>query len=110
MNGWECETSGDTRTYKREVGEATVIVELSDVYKDSTSKLPSLAVQGSWRIENHDFKVPLREVTDDAVLRHMEKLIYRQFAVHEKRELYRASRGGEIIKKKGRYAVNPFTT
>jgi hypothetical protein len=84
--GWYRVPDPNKRIWEKQLGPSIVHVELEDVYKDPTSKLPSLLVKGEWGMVGEDIKIQLTDVSDN-----------------------RASRGGEIIKKKGRHAINPFT-
>jgi len=106
---WISTLDGETREYRKRVGKATILVRLEDVYKDPTSHLPSLLVRGDWRVEEIDMKpVPLVEPTDITALKKVDNLICRQIAIHERRELRKASKGGEIIRRKGRQAQMPW--
>ncbi len=109
-SGWELTKEKGKRFWRRDVGEATILVTLQDVYTAPNKTDPTIAVKGDWTIEGEEkIRIELQDVTDTRVLQQLETKFIR-YAIHkEKRDTYKASRGGEIIRKKGRHAINPFT-
>lgn len=107
--GWYRVPDPEKRIWEKQLGPSIVHVELEDVYKDPTSKLPSLLVKGEWGMVGEDIKIQLTDVSDNRVLQKLDQKFIRYALKKERQETYRASRGGEIIKKKGRHAINPFT-
>lgn len=109
-NGWNLTNEKGKREYRKNIGESTVLVTLQDVYTNPNKHDPTIAVQGDWTMEGEsDIRIELRDITDSRLLQRLDEKFVRFALYLERKETYRASRGGEIIRKKGRHAINPFT-
>ena len=97
------------RLYEKTLGESEIKVLLRNTHTTSNVGEQTLGVEGEWTVEGEDVVIPLRDVSDATVLQKLDEKFIRFAVAKDRRDLRQASRGGSIIKKKGRSVVNPFT-